>query len=84
VNFCDAHRLASKDGAEINFFAAQTDAAATGDDNGLVVEGLIDIGQSFKGAEGRLIDLGRSRGKFCRHEFSQSVASSEAYRDSNL
>jgi hypothetical protein len=42
------------------FFAAQTDAAAIGDDNGLVVERIIDIGQSLIDAGGWLIDLGRA------------------------
>src|ERR1700676_4222402 len=31
-----------------------------GDDNGLVVEGIIDIGQSFVNAGSGLIDLGRT------------------------
>jgi hypothetical protein len=43
--------LASKNGAEI-FFVAQTDAPAMGDDNDLVVQGVIDIRQSC-GAAGR-------------------------------
>jgi len=42
------------------FFAAQTGAAAIGDDNGLVVERIIDIGQSRIDAGGWLIDLGRA------------------------
>jgi len=37
VNFFDANRLAGKDGAEVDLFAAQTDAAAIGDDDGLVI-----------------------------------------------
>jgi len=35
VNFFDADSLAGKDGTEINFFAAQADAAATGDNDDL-------------------------------------------------
>jgi len=35
MNFFDADGLAGKDGAEIDFFAAQTDAAATGNDDDL-------------------------------------------------
>jgi hypothetical protein len=35
VNFFDADRLASEDRAEVDFFAAETDALAIGDDNGL-------------------------------------------------
>jgi len=46
VNFFDADRLASKDCAEINFSVAETDAAAIGDDDGFVVEGIVDIRQS--------------------------------------
>jgi hypothetical protein len=50
VNFFDADGLASKDRAEIDFFAAQTDAAAIGDDDDSIVEGIIDIGQSLLSA----------------------------------
>ena len=57
MNFFDADRLASKDRAEIDFFAAQTDAAAIGDDDDFIVEGIIDSGQSLIGARGGLIDL---------------------------
>ena len=60
MNFFDADGLAGKDGAEINLFAAQTEATAIGDDNGLVVKGIIKIGQSLIGAGGGLIDLGRA------------------------
>jgi hypothetical protein len=60
VNFFDADRLASKDRAEIDFFVAQTDAAAIGDDDDFIVEGIIDIGQSLIDAGGGLIDLGRA------------------------
>ena len=58
MNFFDADGLAGKDGAEIDFFAAQTDAAATGNDDDLVVQRIIDIGQPLVGASGGLIDLG--------------------------
>jgi hypothetical protein len=44
LNFFNADGLAGKDGAEVNLFATETDAAAIGDDNGFVVEGIIDIG----------------------------------------
>ena len=47
MNLFDADRLAGKDRAEINFFVSQTDATAMGDDDGLVVEGIVDIGQSL-------------------------------------
>jgi hypothetical protein len=42
VNFLDADRLAGKDGAEVNLFVPQTDPAAMGDDDGFVVEGIVD------------------------------------------
>src|SRR6266403_4307560 len=58
VNFFDADSLASKDRAEIDFFAAQTDAAAIGDDDDFIVEGIVDIGQSLISAGRGLIDLG--------------------------
>src|SRR5260370_41614978 len=60
MNFFDADGLAGKDGTEVNFFAAQADAAATGNYDGLVVKRIIDIGQPLLGARGRLIDLGRA------------------------
>ena len=59
MHFLDADRLAGEDGAEVNLFAPQTDAAAIGDDHDFVVEG-IDIGQALIGAGGGLIDLGRT------------------------
>jgi hypothetical protein len=34
----------AKDGAEVNLFLSQTNAPALGNDNGLVVQGIIDIG----------------------------------------
>jgi hypothetical protein len=42
VNFFDADSLAGKDRAEVNLFAAQTDAVAKSDDNDF--EGIIEIG----------------------------------------
>jgi hypothetical protein len=57
MNFLDADRLAGKDGAEVYFFVSQTDASAIGDHDDLVVEGIIDVGQTLIGAGGRLIDL---------------------------
>jgi hypothetical protein len=57
VNFLDADGLAGEDLAKINLFAAQTDAAATGDHNGFVVQGIIDIGQSLVEAGRGSIDL---------------------------
>ena len=58
MNFLDADRLPGKDGTEVNLLVPQTDASAVGDDNGLVVEGIINVGQSLIGAGGGLIDLG--------------------------
>jgi hypothetical protein len=43
VNFFDAARLAGKDRAEVNSFVSQTDASAIGDDNDLVLKGIINI-----------------------------------------
>jgi len=60
VNFFDADGLAGKNGAEINLFATQTDAAATGDNYDFVMQGIIDIGQSLISASRGLIDLGRA------------------------
>ena len=45
---------------EIVFFLAQTDAAATGDHDGLIVQGIVDVLQSGVDLRGRLIDLGRT------------------------
>jgi hypothetical protein len=43
VNFFDAHGLAGKDLAEINFLATETDVPASGDHDGFVVAGIIDV-----------------------------------------
>ena len=66
VNSFDADRLAGKDGAEVNLFVPQTDPAAIGHDNDLVVERVVDVGQSLVGA-GRVFSgadflLGRNYG----------------------
>ena len=45
---------------EIDFFVPQADAPATGDHDGFVVEGIVDVRQSAVGSRGRLIDLGRA------------------------
>jgi hypothetical protein len=60
VNFLNADRLAGKDGAEVNFFVASANATAIGNDDDLVVEGIVDIGQSLIDAGRGLIDLGRA------------------------
>ena len=60
MDFFDADGLTGEDLAEINFLAAQTDAAAAGDHDGFVVEGIVDVRQSGVGTRGRLIDLGRA------------------------
>jgi hypothetical protein len=60
VNFLDADRLAGKDRAEVNLFATETDPAAIGDDNDLVMEGIINIRQALIGTARGLIELGRT------------------------
>ena len=55
-----ADGLAGKDLAEVNLFIAHTDAAAAGDDDDLVVKGIVEIGQARINARRRLIDLGRA------------------------
>ena len=50
MNFLDADRLAGEDVTEVDLFVAETDAAAMGDDDGLVVEGIVDVGQPVIGA----------------------------------
>jgi len=50
MHFFDADRLAGEDSTEVNLFATQTGPAAIGDDHDLVVEGIVDIGQSLIGA----------------------------------
>src|SRR5215471_15607504 len=41
-------------------FVSQTDAPATGDHDGFVVEGIVDVGQAGVGTGRRLVDLGRT------------------------
>ena len=43
MNFFDADGLTGKDGAEVDLFAAETDASAIGDDNDLVMEGTLAV-----------------------------------------
>ncbi len=57
VDFFDAHRLAGKDLAEIDFLLAQTDAPATGDHDGFIVEWIVDVRQAGVGTLGRLVDF---------------------------
>ena len=49
-----------KDLTEIDFFLAETDAAAARDHDGLVVERVIDVRQSLVDARRRLVDLDRT------------------------
>jgi hypothetical protein len=42
------------------FFFLPRRCAATGDDDGFVVEGIVDVWQSVVDARGRLIDFGRT------------------------
>ena len=59
MNFFNADGLAGEDLAEVDFLGAQTDSAATGNHDSLVVEGVVDVGQSLIEASGGLIDFGR-------------------------
>ena len=60
MDFFDAYGLSGKDLAEIDFLLAQTDTPATGDHDGFIVEGIVDVRQSGVHALGRLVDLGRT------------------------
>jgi len=57
VNFFDADGLAGEHRAEIDFFLAQTDTSATGDHDGLIVQGIVDVRQAGVGTCRGLIDL---------------------------
>jgi hypothetical protein len=60
VHFLDADGLTGKDLTEIDFLLSHTDATATGDHDGFIVEGIIDIRQTGVGTRRRLVDLGRA------------------------
>jgi len=60
VNFLDADGLPGKDLTELDLLASQADATATGDHDGFVVEGIVDVRQSGVGTRGGLVDLGRT------------------------
>ena len=60
MHFFDAHGLTGEDRAEIDFFLAQTDAAATRDHDGFIVERIVEVRQSGVHALGRLVDLRRA------------------------
>ncbi len=47
MNFLDADNLGGKDLTEVDFLGAQIDSAATGNHDGFVVEGIVDVGQSL-------------------------------------
>jgi hypothetical protein len=47
VHFFAADSLSGKDGAEINLFLAQTDAAAMRNHNRSVAERIVDVGQAL-------------------------------------
>ena len=53
VHFFDADGL-------IDFLLAQTDTPATGDHDGFIVQGIVDVRQSTVGTRGRLVDLRRT------------------------
>jgi len=79
VHFFDAHRLSGKDLAEIDFLVAQTDATATRDHDGFVVERIVDVRQADVGTWGRLVDLCRTlhiqrfMGRFVVEDLDQLV-----------
>src|SRR6266404_7812210 len=60
VDLFDAYGLAGEDRAEVNFFASQTNATASGDHDGFIVEWIVDVRQSGVHALGRLVDLRRA------------------------
>ena len=46
-DFLDADRLAGERGAEIDLFAVEAEAAAAGDIDGAVVEGIVRLGNAL-------------------------------------
>jgi hypothetical protein len=59
----------TESGAEVDFFAPQTDAAAARDHDDLVVEGIIDVRQALVDTRGRLSQNGvRSRNTMAPQE----------------
>jgi hypothetical protein len=60
VNFLDTDRLAGQASTEIDLLAIQTQAAAVGDDGGLVVERVTQFSDAPVRAAGRRIDLSRT------------------------
>ena len=60
MDFFDADGLAGEDCAEVNLFIPQTDASAVSDNDDLVMEGIVDVGQSAIRTSRRLIDLSRA------------------------
>src|SRR5580704_5056849 len=55
LNLFNAHGLTGKNLTEVNFLASETDSAAMGHDNRLVVERIVEVRQSRVGTSGRLI-----------------------------
>jgi hypothetical protein len=49
VRFFNTHGLPGKDLTEIDFLLAQTDTPATGDYDGFIVQGIVDVRQSTVG-----------------------------------
>ena len=60
VNFFDADGLASQGDAEIDLLAIKAQAAAVGDHDGLVVKGVVGIGNAMIGADGGGVDFRRT------------------------
>ena len=56
-DFLDTNSLTSKDRAEVDFFAVETNAPAVGDLDNLVVERVVQFRQAAVGAGGRGIDF---------------------------
>jgi hypothetical protein len=47
VDLLDAEALSGKDGGDINFLSVQADAAAGGDEDVSVVEGIFEVGEAL-------------------------------------
>jgi hypothetical protein len=50
VDLFDSDHLAGEDLAQVDLAGVEADAAAGGDDDGLVVEGVVELGQALIGA----------------------------------
>ena len=50
VDFLDAEPLSSQHGGDVDLLSVHTDAAAGGDEDITVMEGIVDVGQALIGA----------------------------------